>query len=82
MFPDKDFLVAQERYKELLREAEQERLIQAAGLRQPGNWRLRRRITGWIGDRMVRWGWKLLGYETMLPPCCTQLAGDHSESGK
>lgn len=73
MFPnDKDFRVAQERYKDLLREAERERLIRAAGLRQPRNWGLHRKLLSWIGDRMVGWGWKLQRYGVALPPCCPQ----------
>ena len=44
-----DFLVRQEHYKDLLREAEHERLIRAAGLRQPGNWKLYRKVADWVG---------------------------------
>jgi hypothetical protein len=62
-----DFLVTQEQYKDLLREAEHERLIQAAGLRQSGSWRLHRKVAGWIGARMVRWGRKLQSYGTTPP---------------
>ena len=69
-----DFLVCQEQYKDLLREAECERLIRAAGLRQPGNRRLHRKVAGWIGTQMVRWGWKLQRYGTTPPPCCPQAA--------
>jgi hypothetical protein len=36
-----DFLVRQEQYQDLLREAERERLIQAAELRQAGKWGLK-----------------------------------------
>jgi hypothetical protein len=72
-----DFLARQERYKDLLQEAEREWLIQAAGLRQPGNWRLRRKTAGWIGAQMVSWGWKLQRYGTTPPPCRPQVAGCH-----
>ena len=68
------FLIRQEQYKDLLREAERERLIRAAGLRQPGNWRLRRKVAGWIGAQMVRWGWKLQRHSTASPSCCPQVA--------
>jgi hypothetical protein len=72
-----NFLLVQEHYKEMLREAEHERLIRAAGLRQPGNWRLRRKIANWIGARLVSWGWKLQRYGTTPPPCRPQVAGCH-----
>jgi len=64
MLSYQDFLTRQEHYKDLLQEAEHERLIQAAGLRQPGNWKLHRKVAGWIGTQMVRWGWKLQSYGT------------------
>ena len=69
-----DFLVRQEYYKELLQEAEQERLIRAAGLRSPVNWRLHRKVAEWIGAQMVRWGCKLQRYSATPPPC-PQVAG-------
>ena len=77
MLSHKHFLVQQEHYKDLLREAEHERLIQAAGLQQPSHWRLHRKVAGWIGAQMVRWGWKLQSYGTTPPPHCLQGAGDH-----
>ena len=64
MLSHQDLLARQEHYKDLLQEAEHERLIRAAGLRQPGNWRLHRKFAGWIGTQMVRWGWKLQTYGT------------------
>jgi hypothetical protein len=66
--------LAQEHYKELLREAEHERLIRAAGLRQPGNWKLYRKVADWVGDQMVRWGYKLQGYGAMSSACAPQVA--------
>jgi hypothetical protein len=69
-----DFLVRQEQYKDLLWEAEQERLIRAAGLRPSVNWRLHRKVAEWIGAQMVRWGCKLQRYGTTAPPC-PQVAG-------
>ncbi|MFB0535404.1 MAG: hypothetical protein ACETWR_10515, partial [Anaerolineae bacterium] len=59
-----DFLVRQEQYKDLLREAERERLIRAAGLRRPGNWSLHQKIAGWLGTQMAGWGCKLQRYGT------------------
>jgi hypothetical protein len=70
-----DFLVRQERYKDLLREAEHERLLQAAGLRQSGNRRSQRKVANWIGDQMVRWGRKLQRDGTAPSPSCTQAVG-------
>lgn len=69
-----DFFM-QEKYKDLLREAEHERLIQAAGLRQPGGWALLRKAIGWIGVQMVRWGSKLQRYGTP-PSSCYPVACD------
>jgi hypothetical protein len=76
MLSYKDPLVQQEHYKDLLQEAEHERLIQAAGFQQPGNWRLHRKVAGWIGAQMVRWGGKLQSYATTPPPHCLQGASD------
>jgi hypothetical protein len=70
-----DFPVRQERYKELLQEAEQERLIRAAELRHPGNWRLHRKVADWVGDQMVSWGYKLQRYGATTSPCGPQVAG-------
>ena len=64
MLSRNDFLIRGEHYKDLLREAERERLIRAAGLWQPGDWGLHRKAAGWIGAQMVRWGWKLQSYGT------------------
>jgi len=64
-----DFQIHQERYKEFLQEAEQERLIRAAGLRQPGNWKLPRQVADWIGAQLVSWGYKLQGCG-VTPPAC------------
>lgn len=58
-----DFLIAQERHKDLLRQVERERLIRAARLRQTGNWRGRWKVAGWVGGQMVKWGCKLQGYD-------------------
>jgi hypothetical protein len=74
---DLDLAIHRERYKDLLREAEQERLVQAAGLRQPGNWKLHRTVAGWIGAQMVKWGRKLERYSTAPPPYYPQVASHH-----
>ena len=75
MLSYRDLLFRQEQYKDLLREAEQERLIRAAGLRSPVNWRLHRKVAEWIGAQMVRWGCKLQRYGTTPPTYCPQVAG-------
>jgi chromosome condensin MukBEF MukE localization factor len=69
------FLVCQEHYKDLLQEAEHERLIRAVGLRQLGNQRTHRKIANWIGAQMVRWGYRLQRYGTAPLPCYPQVAG-------
>jgi hypothetical protein len=51
---DLDFLVTRERYKDLLREAEQERLIQAAGIGPGLAGRLYRVAADWLGTQIVR----------------------------
>jgi hypothetical protein len=64
-----DSLVRQEQYKDLLREAERERLIRSAGLRQPANWKPHRKFADWIGDQMISWGYKLQSYGTTSSAC-------------
>jgi hypothetical protein len=70
-----DFLVRQEQYKDLLQEAERERLIRVAGFRQLGNQGLHRKVATWIGAQMVSWGYKLQSYSTTPSPCSPQVAG-------
>lgn len=70
-----DPLVRQEQYKDLLREAEHERLIRAAGLRQLGNWKPPRKVAGWIGNQMISWGHKLQSYGMASSACGPQVAG-------
>ena len=68
------FLARQEHDKELLQEAERERLIRSAGLRQSSHWRPYRKAAGWIGAQMVSWGCKLQRYGTLSPLCCPRVA--------
>lgn len=65
-----DFLVRQEQYQDLLREAEQERLIQAAELSQNGQWGWPRQTTHWLGTYVVKWGLKLQANRSLAPTCC------------
>lgn len=68
------FQIHQERYKEFLQEAERERLIRAARLQQPGNWKLPRKVADWIGAQMISWGYKLQSYGTASSACEPQVA--------
>ena len=70
-----DFLALQEHHKDLLQEAEHERLIRAAGLRRSDNGRLHRKVAEWVGARMIDWGCKLQRYGTTPSPSCPQVAG-------
>ena len=54
-----DFLVQQERYKDLLREAEEYRLIRKALAGRPRRTRLHCQALVWLGRRLVAWGWRL-----------------------
>jgi hypothetical protein len=74
MLSYRDLLFRQEQYKDLLREAERERLIRAAGLRRTGNWKLHRKVSDWVGAQMVRWGYKLRSYGTAPSACDPQVA--------
>lgn len=65
-----DFLVRQEQYQDLLREAEKERLIQAAELSRNGQWGLLRQTATWLGPYVVKWGLKLQVHRSTAPSCC------------
>ena len=65
---DIDYLAHKERCKDLLREAEHERLIQAIRAKQPGNQRWHRRVTNWIRTRMEEYRSKLQGYDPVPAP--------------
>lgn len=69
MLSHNDLLIQREHYKDLLREAEHERQIQAILLQEPGNWKPYRKVVNWIGVQMVRWGRKLQQYGTTPTPC-------------
>lgn len=59
MLSVKDILAQQELYKDLLREAERERLCrQVAGRKEEGT-RFYCRMLIWLGRRLVAWGWRL-----------------------
>lgn len=51
-----DFQVTKERHVELIREAQNERLIAAAKQAHPSGRYYARRLSAWLGERMIRWG--------------------------
>jgi hypothetical protein len=65
-----DFLVRQEQYQDLLREAEKERLISAAELPRIRKWSLPGQTANWLGTYVVKWGLKLQANRSSAPTCC------------
>jgi hypothetical protein len=60
MFPNElEFLVHQEHYKDLLREAERAWLVRQARAGQERRNHLYCRALTWLGGRLVVWGWRL-----------------------
>lgn len=55
---DTDYLARQERYKDLIREAERARLIRAAGHQYLPNQKNYHRLVDWMGAQMVKLGQK------------------------
>lgn len=70
---DLDFLVTQERYKDMLREANQERLIRAAGIGPGRAGRLYRVAADWFSTQIVRLGCAL-ARPGAIPACQFQAA--------
>jgi hypothetical protein len=70
---DLDFLATQERYKDLLREATQERMIQAAGIGPGISGRLYRIAADWFGTQIIRLGCAL-ARPGAIPACQFQAA--------
>ena len=70
---DLDFLATQERYKDLLREAKQEQLIQAAGIGPGITGRLYRVAADWFSTQIVRLGCAL-ARPGAIPACQFQAA--------
>ena len=56
-------LVRQEQYKDILRDIEQQRLLQIAGLQPRARLSPYRKVVSWLGGQMVKWGSKLQSYE-------------------
>jgi len=63
--PDIHYLVGQEKYKDMRRDAERHQLIQIARLGRPDKRKSLRSMAGWIGSQLVTWGSKLQGYQTL-----------------
>jgi hypothetical protein len=73
MFFERDVVMRRERNKDLLREAELERLIRVAGLRPTASGRLCRKAANWLGTQLMSWGRSLLHSDT-TPARSEQLA--------
>lgn len=71
---DTDFMVVRERQKDLLREAERERLARAVEKAADGSHRPLRQAVAWTGDLLVRWGRALQRYGVMEPIQTLQVA--------
>ena len=67
-----DLLAGQERYHDLLEDAEKARLIQAAGLRPLNASRLYRKAADWVGAQFVQLGCALAS-PAAVPACRVQL---------
>jgi hypothetical protein len=59
MFSWNDVLAQQERYVDLRREAERERLVRHALNGSEKRTRSYRHVLAWLGQRLVAWGWRL-----------------------
>jgi hypothetical protein len=55
----RDFLVYRERHKDLLREAERNRLIRQVQAGRESRDRFHCRALIWLGRQLVAWGWRL-----------------------
>ena len=53
------YLIRKEQYKDLRRNAARHQLINTALLGRPNNGKSIRRMAGWFGSRMIKWGAKL-----------------------
>jgi hypothetical protein len=58
-----DYLVRQEQYQDLMRQAERDWLCEAVR-RQNSQPPLFRQVAGWLGAQMVKWGAALQNYAT------------------
>lgn len=68
MFPNSMEFLAGEHRHDLRQEAEQMRLVKAAGLQQPDYWEAAKKAANWLGSQLVKWGSKLQGFSTAPSP--------------
>ena len=59
MLSDKDVWMQRERYRDLLRDAEHDRLLQQVHTQNHGQDRLHSQALNWLGRRLVMWGMSL-----------------------
>ncbi|MBE7470697.1 MAG: hypothetical protein DPW09_18005 [Anaerolineae bacterium] len=57
-----DYLVQKEKYQDLIRAAEQDRLLQVVKQQNTSHGGLHRNLAAWIGLQLVKWGSKLQQY--------------------
>lgn len=57
-----EYLMQKEKYHDLIRAAEQDRLLQVAKLHNTSQRGLHRNLAAWMGSQMVKWGAKLQHY--------------------
>lgn len=71
MLPNQvDFVVRYEQHQDWLREAQQERLIEAVKLAQVHEGGLLRQTANWLRSSVVKWGLKLQASRSTAPTCC------------
>lgn len=60
-----EYLVQKEKYQDLIRAAEQDRLLQVVKQQNTNHGGLHRNLAGWIGLQMVKWGSRLQQYSSV-----------------
>jgi hypothetical protein len=83
MFPNNLEFFAYERQQDLLRTAEQIKLIETLRQRQVDERGIFRSVKNWIGVQLVKWGLKLQGHRLILPSqktVATAANGDCSQA--
>jgi ABC-type phosphonate transport system ATPase subunit len=74
MSPDLDYLIQKEKFQDLIREAEQERLLRTIELQNDSQRGLHRNLAAWVGHQMVRWGSKLQHYGSVSAAAASSAA--------
>ncbi|GEM_PF-2509053 len=57
-----DYLVQKEKYQDLIRAAEQDRLLQVVKQQNASHGGWHRNLASWVGFQMIKWGAKLHQY--------------------